>query len=170
MSTLASIPIQLQVTARSNPPIAPIDLNTGDWPMAYKASQTAFNVGLFGPDGFPLDLSNLTKLTLQVFPYVPPQNYLGYPLPDTITPLITIDVDAADITPVITTAQWQAALEKNAVFTITDLDTASLDLQGQPFNRFVLTISGTVETSNAVIIYASGPIFFYDSGIIPPTS
>jgi hypothetical protein len=165
MPTASSIPVQLQVTTRSTPPIAPVDLNTGDWPAIWKGSTTVFNAAIFDPQGFPVDLSNLSKLTLQIFPYVPPQNYLGYPLPDTFPALITVDVATDDITPVITTANWLASLVQNAAFIVTDAQTLALDLQGQPFNRFIITISGLFKTGINRVIYGSGPIFVYESGI-----
>lgn len=165
--TAAAIPIQLQATVRSVPPVGLIDVNTGEWPVFFKGSTVAFNVGIFDVSGFSVDLSNLDGLKLEIFPYVFVQNYLGYPIDETFPALLSLDV--TELTETITRQQWQAGLTQNASFVASDTDTSVFDLEGQPSKRFTVCLSGTLTTGGARIIYGSGPIFVYESGITRDT-
>lgn len=185
--SLSAIPVQLQVTTLSNPPVPPIDLNTGEWPCIWRGSDTVFNTGIFDSNGVSVDLSNLASLTLSILPYVDVKNYLGFPqsaclsnvidgdlyvpglnwpsYPTSYPALVTVTVDAEDLETAITFQQWQAALVENSAFLVAASDTATIDLQGQPFKRFTLAVSGTLTEGGSRIIYGSGPIMIYESGI-----
>ncbi len=187
MPTASAIPIQLAVTTRSTPPVPPMDLNTGEWPSMWKGGDAVFNTGIFGPNGFSVDLSNLASLTLKILPYVDPKNYLGYVqgqclsniidgdlyVPGINWPaytqqypaLVTKTVLAEDLVTSLTWAQWAAGLTQNASFLVEASDTDSLNLQGQPCLRFTLAIVGTLQEGGSRIIYGSGPIIIYESGI-----
>lgn len=162
--TVTAPAIRLAVTTASFPQVPPVDANTGEWPAMFKGSDTAFDLGVFNAARFPVSLANLESLKLLVYPYVPPQNYLGYPLEDAVDPIATVTVDAADITAVITTAQWDAGLTQNCTFVLPGDTSAAFDLQGQPYDKFTITIRGLKE-GGGHIVYGSGPLMVYESGI-----
>ena len=185
--SLSAIPIQLAVTTRSNPPVPPMDLNTGEWPCMWKGGDTVFNTGIFDAAGFSVDLSNLASLTLKILPYVDPKNYLGYvqgqclsniidgdlyvPGPNwpayaqQYPALVTKTILAVNLVKSLTSEQWLAGLTQNAGFLVSASDTDSFNLQGQPSIRFTLAIIGTLSVGGSRIIYGSGPIIIYESGI-----
>ncbi len=164
-----------------------MDINTGEWPCIWKGGDVTFNAGIFGPDGFSVDLSNLASLTLKILPYVDTKNYLGYvqgqclsniidgdlyvPGPNwpaytsQYPALVTKTVLAEDLVNSITWSQWTAGLTQNAAFLIEASDTASFNLMGQPSARFTIAIIGTLTEGGSRIIYGSGPIMVYESGI-----
>ncbi len=164
MSTTANATtVRLEATTRSVAGTPIFDIETGDWPSIFKSSAVNFDVGIFGPTGAAVDLSTLSKLTLQIAPYVPPTVYLGYPFGPYVVPIVNVDVLAASIAPTITRQQWAAGLTQNATFAVNEYDTATVDLSGEPSARFQLIISGTVSATGLRVVYASGPIILNDS-------
>jgi hypothetical protein len=159
--------IRLLVQTRSLPGVATIDVNTGEWPSFFKGSRTEIDLGVFDPFGVGVDLSNISELTLSVYPFVSTVNYLGYPLDGQYPAMFSVAVLEDDINPVVSVARWRAGLTQNATTVILPEQTANIDLQGQPHLKFTLCVSGLVNGAgnNRRIIYASGPCFIYESGI-----
>lgn len=164
MSTTANAStVRLEVTTRSTAGAPIFDIDTGEWPSIFKSSAVNFDVGIFGPTGAAIDLSTLSKLTLQISPYVPPTVYLGYPFGPYVVPIVNVDVFAASIEPTITRQQWEAGLTQNATFSVNEYDTATVDLMGEPSARFQILLIGTVASTGLRVVYASGPIILNDS-------
>lgn len=157
MPVFEQVPIRLQISLTSNPPVAPIDANTDLPPRLWRANTIALQCGIFDPNGDPVDLSNLeyVDVVLQLEE-------------SSVIPLVTKQIDAAEITDVITIGGWRGGTAQNftAVFTAAETD-QGLDA-GQE-KTFWLIVRGVLE-SGAPIIYAAGPVTIYNPGSSLPLS
>lgn len=127
------IPIRCALAIVSNPPVAPIDDNTGQKPRFFRASGVAIYLAIFDPDLVSVDLTNLAYLQL-----------ILQSAPDSIVPLVTKTVVAADITKTISRAAWLAGTGQQAVFV---LDPAETDqgLDAETEKDFWMLIRGVTE-------------------------
>lgn len=152
---IAGIPIRLQVSTASAPPVPPIDVNTGLPPAQWRANTVSYQAGVFDVNGDGVDLSNLAYLQLTI---AENQNSPAN--------LITSIVLAAGIIPTITQSAWLAGTAQNASF---DLSAAATDvsLSAQPSQNYWIQLSG-VTTLGARIVYGAGYVTFYNSGSATP--
>ncbi len=152
---LEQIPVRLQCVAISNPPAEPVDNNTGIAPAFWRGSGLSVAIGIFDTDNVGIDLSNLTYLQVLI-----QQDATS------LVQLAMVQIDAADITPVIDIGDWRNGSAQNAlaVFTAADLD-MGLDATDQ--KEFWMVLRG-MTANGAPIVYAAGAINGYNPGI-PPT-
>lgn len=171
----SSIGIRLELSTRSLPPIPPIDALTQETPKFWRGGDISFDVGIFDSAGFPVDLSNLSFLSVSIFPYPRDPRALDtnysyaafsiLPFPSAPpAPLLFKTVAAADITGLISKEEWRDGLCQNATFEFSDIDTASLDLGGQPQARFVVVVQGLL-TDGRSLVYGGGPLTVFESGV-----
>ena len=174
MPTASAAGIYLELTTRSNPPISPIDINTGLPPRFFRGEDVDFSIGIFDCFGDSVDLSNLSFLELDIFPaQLPAQaspGNLGYapfsslPYPSTPpAPLLTVTVAASSITPTITKADWLEGLAAQAVMSLSWIQTASLNLGGETEADFWIVLQGITGIGRR-IVYGACLLKVYESG------
>lgn len=158
MPTYEQIPIRLALNLTSNPPVAPVDDNTGLAPRFWCGQTVAFQGGIFDPDGNPVDLSNLqyVQVVLQK-------------AADSLTALVVKQIDAADLEDTITIGGWKDGSEQNFSALFDKADTGQA-LNGETEAEFWLIIQGLTD-DDAPIIYGAGPVTIYQPGSsVPATS
>lgn len=174
MSTVSAIPVQLQLTTRSTPPVAPVDLNTLQVPRIWRGENVDFNVAIFDPAGNAVDLSNLEFLELDIFPIlIPPRDvptnqvYAPYsilPFPSTPpAPLLSVTVPAEDITALVDRADWDAGIAQQAVFSFNWSETGSLNLGGKRNKKFWISVHG-LTTDGRKLTYGAGYLDVFENG------
>ena len=174
MPTAPAGQISLEFTTRSNPPISPIDINTGLPPQLWRGEDVDIAVGVFDPFGDAVDLSNLQFLELDIFPtQLPAQSSpgnLGYgpfstlPYPSTPpAPLLKVTVPAGSITPTIARADWLEGLAAQAVLSLSWIDTSSLDLGGETQADFWIVLQGLTSIGRK-IVYGGCVLKVFESG------
>lgn len=154
------VPIRLQLSLVSNPPVFPVDANTGLQPQFFRAQPVAFQIGIFDSNNVAVDLGNLDYLLFSLYPI---SNLLS-----PTVPLATVQVMQADIIDVISWADWQNGTAQQAIarFTAAQLD-QSLDATEQKLYRFV--VQGYVTGTGTFITYGAGPVtLFNPSNSLPP--
>ena len=157
MPIYEQVPIRLQVSLASAPPVPPVDANTGNAPQFWRAQNVGLQVGIFDAFGNSVDLSNLAylQLTLQA-------------APASLTPLFSLQVAAASITDVITSQGWEAGTEFQALFPLTAAQT-DVGLSGQQSAQFWMILSGQTVTGNFIIYSAGWVTVFNASSSLPFT-
>jgi hypothetical protein len=158
MPIYEQVPVRLQVALVSNPPVAPLDQNTNLPPKFWRASAASVAIGIFDSMGNSVDLSNLTNLQLAI-----------QQSSDSLVPLVSKTILAADIIPTISAEGWADGAEQQATFVLSagDLD---LGLGGQPNATFWMALTG-LTASGAIVVYVAGDIEIYNPGFelpIPP--
>lgn len=149
------VPIRLQADLISNPPVTPVDANTG-LPIQLWAGQSAVvQVGIFNAQLVGVDLSNLTYLQLVL-----------QSAQDSLVPIFQQTVEADDITPTITRGGWLDGLQQQAEFVLTNALT-DVGLSGAQSAPFWLALIGKT-ASGAVIVYAAGYITIFNPGYTLP--
>lgn len=167
-----SISIRLAGDARSLPGVPPVDQNTGRAPQFFRGTDLTVDFAAFDTQGFCIDFSNVTYVEFDLYPYplnqslvgttygYSPYSYLPFPsVPP--APLLFNTVVAADITPTVTRAQWQAG-KAQAKGRFGWIYTASLNLNGEQYARFVLVVRAMTE-DNEQLVYFATPITVYES-------
>lgn len=158
MPIYQQMPIRLEASLVSSPPVAPIDANTGLAPALWRAQAAAIGIGIFDVNGNAVDLSNLQYLQLNF-----------QPLPGSLVPSLSVQVLAGAIIPTITKADWDAGIAKQALFVLSNAQ-LDLTLNGQDSLPYWVTLSGKT-TGNATIVYSAGYWNVFDPGsTIPPPS
>ena len=157
MPSYAGIPIQLQVSTASSPPVNPIDVITGLPPAQWRANAVVYNVGIFDQNGNGVDLSSFSYLQLVV------QAYQNAP-----TNLIAATVLAASITPVIQQGPWLAGTAQNAQFVLSAAQT-DISLNAQPYQAYWIQLSG-VTNAGALVVFGAGTVNFYNAGSATPAA
>lgn len=155
--TAEQIPIRLQADLVSNPPVAPIDANTGLPPQFWRGQSVAISFGVFASNLSCVDLSNLQYLQLIL------QN-----ASDSLYPIATITVNAEDIIPTITRDAWLAGTAQQATFTLS----AALTDQGlgaMPNGTFWISVQGVTELGS-LVIYTAGNVTIYNPGTLAPAT
>jgi hypothetical protein len=151
----SQMPIRLRLSAASNPPMVPIDENTGSAPRFFRAQDISMSIGVFDNTGNAVDLSNLSQLNLILQPL---QN----------SPVISaiVIILAAAITGTITAAGWEDGSQANAVALLTAAQT-DVGLSAMPSQDYWLIVQG-VTAGGAVLTYGAGTVTVYDSGTQTP--
>lgn len=174
MNQQAATLVSLELTTRSTPPIAPLDASTGETPAFWRGEDLVFRIGIFDSRGFPIDLSNLDFLEVDIFPLpVParqPTTNIGYapygfnPYPTRPpAPLLTVTLTADDIEATITRAGWVEGIEQNGLAAFSWVDTLSLNLGGFPSRQFGFVVHG-LTAAKRKITYGGGPVTVYETG------
>ena len=142
---IESIPIRLQLGIVSNPPVAPVDRNTGELPKLWAGCSVAFQIGIFTAEPVAVDLSNLAYLQVIL------QESEG-----STAPLVVKQIDAADIKDTITLAAWLNGSDQQATAIFTPADTDQ-SLAGALSRNFWLVVQGYTE-DGAPLVYGGGTV------------
>lgn len=173
MSVADYIPIRLQLGVISNPPLFPIDINTGLAPQFFKGETVGFELGIFDAKGASVDLTNLSFLEVSIYP-MPVQNQLSdtnqrynffsvLPFPTAApAPLIWQTLVAADIKKVIKNDAWKNGTDQQAVAIFPWTDTLSIDLSGEESRQFWLTVTG-LTASGRKLVYGQTRLEIHES-------
>lgn len=175
MPTFDTSIIRLQLEIASDPPVPPIDLNTGQPPQLWRGATVGFNLGIFDRrTGACVDLSNVDFLEVAIFPkailnQLSDTNFNYNPYSASIypnlppAPLVFTTIPAADITPIIERQDWVDGItqQANAVFGF--VQTSQLELNGAPKADFWLSVAAKV--GGARIVYGGSWLTVYESGI-----
>ena len=156
MPTYEQVPIRLQLSLVSAPPVSPIDINTGQAPAFWQGENIAIQVGIFDASEVSVDLSNLSFL----------QCVLSS-APDAQSALASVTVLAADLIPTVNWAEWQGNLNQQATFVFNGSQT-DVGLGGGRSNSFWLAVQG-LTTAGARITYGAGWITIFNPGSLIPT-
>lgn len=148
-------PIRLQATL-VNPPVNPLDANTGAQPRFWRRSNVSIAVGIFDAFDVPVDLTNLTKLQLFLFK-----------TEEDLVPLVTKEVLAAAIYPLITALGWAQGTQQNATFALTQGDTDQ-SLGGGSQSDFWMVLNGV--SASGEILYCAGPCTIFNAANALPAS
>lgn len=154
MSTAYQIPIRCRLSIVSNPPVYPIDDNTGEAPRFWRAQDVAIQVGIFDADNDAVDLANLSALVLTL-----------RDTPNSPAVYVNKTVYAAAIIPVVSYAGWSSGNAQQATFYLTAADT-DLPLDGNPSSQVWMDIRG-VTKNNHQLVYGAGYVTVYTSGNPP---
>jgi len=146
------IPIRLQLSTASAPPVAPLDANTGNTPAFWRGQAISVQVGIFDAMQNPVDISNLQSISLAILPSV-----------DSIIPSAVSTVAAADFDNTsVTWQEWISQATQQVSFDLTPLLT-DLALGGAPNLPYWLVVSG-VTAGGQVFTYGAGPIIVWNPG------
>ena len=174
MSTAAATPIRLQLGLVSNPPVFPFDINTGLAPQIFRGQDVNFQLGIFGPSGAAVDLSNVAFLEVDIFPLPilnqkPGTNFSFSPFShqpfptNPPAPLLSKTVAADDIIDTITVQQWQDGTDQQAEVIFNWIDTQSLDLGGRDMRQFWMVVHA-LTVDGRRITYGGTRLDVYESG------
>lgn len=151
MPLYAQLPIRVQADLVSQPPVIPVDANTG-LPIQFWARQgLAFQVGIFDAALVGVDLSNLSYLQLVL-----------QESQDALVPTVTKTINAGSLVTYITRADWLAGINQNATFILSNAET-DVSLGGANEATYWLAIQGRT-TAGANIVYAAGPVRIFNPG------
>lgn len=154
-ATYAQLPIRLEADLISQPPVVPVDANTG-LPIQFWARQgISVQVGIFDAALVGVDLSNLQYLQLVL------QESQG-----ALVPTVTKTVLAGALITYITREDWLAGRNQNASFVFSDAET-DVSLDGANEATYWLALQGKT-TGNATITYAAGPVRIFNPGPAVP--
>lgn len=153
--TYAQPAIRAQLSITSNPPVAPIDIETGLAPQFWRGAGIRIDVGIFDSLDVGLDLSNLVTLVLRV-------------QPDQLSPAPWIEktVNAGGITGSIAYGSWLEGLAQNASF-ILDASDTDVGLAGLGERPFWMSVTGYSE-EDGILVYGAGWITIYNPGNTVP--
>lgn len=146
-----------------------LNVLTGTAPAAYVATDIQFQIGLFTnfgstgayaagvyADASPLDMSNVSSFSLDLKNPNQPGVFVS-------PSLFTGVVAAAGLTPVITTANWQAGTAQQVLVPMSSLQS---NFQLQANQTWVLVMSGiTTDSPARQLIYGVGPMNFWPTGL-----
>lgn len=149
------IPLRLRLSIVSNPPAIPVDQNTGLAPRVWRRQNAAIQLAIFDALNVSIDLSNLAYLQV-----------ILQKAHDSIAPIWVKQVDAADITDVVTIAAWLAGTAQQASVSLTPSDTDQ-GLEGNNEADFWLIVQGFTE-DGAPLVYGAGALTIYDAGSVIP--
>jgi len=153
---LEQLPIRLEVSTVSNPPVEPVDINTGATPCAWRSAGIEVDIGVFDGSLNSVDLSNLAQLQVAL-----------YKSDDAVVPLETVVVLAANIVPTIARGSWLDGSAQNAraIFTAAQMDQG---LQAQTSRTFWVVVQGITD-ANQIIVYGAGNFTIFNAGGNVPT-
>jgi hypothetical protein len=173
MPSFSKSVIRLQLGIVSNPPVYPIDANTGQAPQIWRSTDVEFQIGIFDQFGAAVDLSNLNFLEVDIFPLpifnVLPNTDFRYnfysvpPYPNLPNaPLQFVTLSADEITPKVSLRDWKAGLGQQASAVFTWNQTQALELNGAQFADFWLVVNGLAGVRK--ITYGGARMRVYESG------
>lgn len=152
----------------------PIDGNTELVPQTWRGEEFAVDAGVFDVNNVAVNLANLAYFECDIFPLPIPNDdvdtnfttppFSNQPFPTTPpAPLISVTLEAEEITPLITRQAWLDGQAQNARFLFSFVQMQSLDLGGDSVRRFWMVFSART-TGGARLIYGAGPLEVYESG------
>lgn len=146
--------IRAQLSILSNPPVSPIDIETGIAPQFWRGSGIRIDVGIFDGSDVGIDLSNLVTMVLRI-------------QPDQLSPSPWIEkvVNAGGITGSIPYGLWLDGERQNASFLLDPADT-DVGLAGEGSQPFWMSITGY--SADGVLVYGAGWITVYNPGNLFP--
>lgn len=160
MPVYEQTPIRLQVTLVGNPPVPPIDFNTGQAPKFWRSSNVSIAVGIFDAAGNPVDLTNLVASgQLQLFLFNTNSD---------LVPLFAKSIAGGTLFPLITNAGWNNGTQQNATFLLSPAETDQA-LGGAASANFWFVLNG-LSSSGSTILYAAGPCTIYNASSALPAS
>jgi len=148
-------PIRLQLNLASNPPVDPVDANTGLFPRCWRGASVALQIGAFDAAGVPINMSNLIYLQLVI-----------QESSDALVPSIVKTVQAADITS-LSANDWIRGEGQQATFVLTPADTDQ-GLLAQKSRTFWCAVQGKTTLGN-IVTYGAGTFIIYNAGVIMPS-
>jgi hypothetical protein len=151
MPAYNQMPVRLQADLISQPPVIPIDANTGLPIQLWARTGIAIGVGIFDALGVGVDLSNVTFLTLTISESA-----------SSLVPSVTKTVLAGALIPYITRADWLAQINQNATFIFSNAE-MDLSLDGADEATYWLSLQGQT-TGGANIVYAAGAVRIFNPG------
>lgn len=155
MTITCQTPVRLKLAIVSNPPVEPVDANTGGLPRIWRASSISMQCGIFAPDGSSVDLSDATAIQLII-----------QPSPNSSYALLNKTVLPTDIIPIISVANWLNGTAQQFVFSLTSAET-DFDLGGATSAQLWMSIR--IWTSpTAFSTYGAGYIEVFNPGMILP--
>lgn len=150
------IPLRLQLSIVSNPPVQPIDANTGASPRIWRANTIGIAIGLFDANNLGITLTNLARLEVSL-----------WKSQASVIPLATRTILPVDIDSPITVAGWNAGTAQNAIASFTSAETDQ-GLEGGTESDFWITVTGYTE-DDAPLIYGAGTVTIYNPAMqFPP--
>jgi len=155
MAYYQQLPINVQFSLVSNPPVGPVDVQTGLAPQFWVRRAASVNVSIFDSNNAAVDLSNIVYMQL-VFSTSP----------SAITPSITQTVYQANINSGITYQAWLAGNATQMSFVLSQAAT-DVSLEGQNSFPYWMELQGLTNTGN-FITYGAGYVEFYNPGYNVP--
>jgi hypothetical protein len=150
-SVFEQVPVRLQLSIISNPPVEPVDRNTGTTPRVWRRQTAALQIGIFDALNVSVDLTNLAYLRV-----------IMQASQDALTPIWVKQVNAADITKTIPIGDWIAGTAQQASVVLTSSDTDQ-GLGGNNSADFWIIVEGYT-TNGAPLIYGAGVLTIFDPG------
>lgn len=174
MPVADAIAIRLAVSTRSRPPVPPLDAERGATPQIWRGEDVDFALGVFDSSGFPVDLSNLFGLEIDLYPWPIPANkpdtnqgyapYSFQPFPTVPpAPILTKTILAADLTALITSRDWENGTDQNAIASFSFTELAALNLGGKKCANFGFVVKG-LTAGGRKIFYGGGPLTVFEGG------
>lgn len=160
MPVYEQTPIRLQVALVGNPPVPPIDFNTGQAPKFWRSSNVSIAVGIFDAAGNPVDLSNLVSTgQLQLFLFKTNAD---------LVPLVVKSIAGGALYPLITNAGWNNGTQQNATFLLSPAETDQA-LGGATSAPFWFVLNG-LTSAGSTVLYAAGVCTIYNASSALPAS
>jgi hypothetical protein len=150
-------PIRLAARLVSNPPVEPVDDNTGLAPTFWRGASIAFQFAVFDSIGACVDLTNIAFLQLVI-----------QDASDSLVPIKTKTVMASSIYPTITVGSWTDGTDQQASFVLDPYQT-DISLNGGTSREVWLMVYGQTNTGSR-IVYCAGYITIYNPGNLPAPS
>lgn len=149
--------VRVQLSILSNPPVAPVDINTGLPPKFWRGGDVEVDVGIFDGSENGLDLSNLAALQIALSPSpTSPYPWL----------IKTVNSGGGGIVSPIDFGDWQNGVAQNARF-ILNAAATDLGLLAGASRQFWMTITGFTN-AGAIIVYGGGYVTLYNPGMTNP--
>lgn len=174
MSMQNQVNIRLQLGNKSNPPVGPIDAQTGTSPAIWRGSTVFIDVGIFDAKGAAVDLSDYDFLEVDIFPAAianlrPGTNYnynpyavSPYPnLPP--APLEFVTIPQVDITDIIPLDEWEAGNTEQATAIFSAVQTLNLELNGKQSADFWLVVQA-IKADKSKVTFGGTRLTVYESG------
>lgn len=150
--TYNQIPIRLAASLVSNPPVTPIDANTGQPIRFWRAQALAIQFAAFDVNGACVDLSNINQAQLII------QDSQG-----SLSPILVKTVNAGSIIPTISKADWDSGNTAQVTFNLTAAE-ADFSLAGMASRDFWLIVALQV-SGGGTLVYVAGVITIFDPGL-----
>lgn len=151
MPTYEQIPIRLQLSLVSAPPVPLVDTNTGLSPKFWRAQDIAVQLAIFDADQESVDLTNVGGLQLLIFES-----------PTSLAPLVSQTLGNSDLIPTVSWSAWIAGTNQQATFDLTSAET-DLNLAGADQRPYWLVIRAVTFTGS-VLNYGAGYVTVFNPG------
>ena len=149
-------PIRLQCRGVSDPLVGPMDANTGQAPRAWARQAVRVDLGVFGPDGAAVDLSEFDHLVLTL-----------QDGPAAVSPLAVETVPKENIIDTVTMADWISGANQQATFNLSMADTDQ-GLGGANSKDFWIVVNAVGSDGSAVTLGAGTLTLYLSGAAIPP--